>query len=172
MSAVAAAALALLKRIPAVAWVLLAVLGWGAWQKHQADAAAAELLKRQRAEEQARADTIRDALVESTRRTAATKGIADAAQQTARRLASDRDAARAAADDALRRLRDAAAVRDAGGAADPGARAGSAPAGPADVVPADVLGRCAARVLELADYADRARSAGDACEQSYRALTP
>lgn len=172
MTGIVAAALGLLRRMPLIAWVVLALLAWGGMQQHLAGKRAAQLRERERAEAQARADTIRDALIEQTRRAEAVKGIADAAQQNARRLASDRDAARAAADDALRRLRDAAAVRASAGAADPAAGAGSAPAGAADVVPADVLGRCAARVLELADYADRARIAGAACEQSYRALTP
>lgn len=172
MTGIAAAALGLLRRVPLIAWVVLALLAWGGMQQHLAGKRAEQLRERERAEAQARADTIRDALVEQTRRTTAVEGIADAARQQARRAAADRQAARAAADDALRRMRADATLRAASGAADPAAAAGSAPAGAADLVPADVLGRCAARVLDLADAADAARRAGEACERAYDALTP
>ncbi len=172
MTGVAAVALGLLRRVPLIAWVVLALLAWGGVQQHLAGKRAAQLREREQAEAQARADTIRDALVETTRRAATVEGIANDARQQARRAAADRDAARAAADAALQRLRASAAVRAAGGAADPAAAAGSAPAGAADVVPADVLGRCAARVLDLADAADAARRAGAACERAYDALMP
>lgn len=172
MTGLAAAALGLLRRVPLVAWVVLALLAWGGVQRHLAEKRAQQLQERERAEAQARADTIRDALVEQTRRAATIEGIAHDARSRAARAAADRDAARAAADDALRRLRADAALRASGGAADPAAAAGSAPAGATDLVPADVLGRCAARVLDLAELADAAGRAGSTCERSYDALTP
>lgn len=88
----------------------------------------------------------------------------------------DLDAARADADaarSALDRLRQrasvlAAAARQAGPGPAP-ASPGQAASAPADLL-ADVLSRAADRARELADYADRARIAGQACERSYEAV--
>lgn len=74
---------------------------------------------------------------------------------------------------ALDRLRERAALH-AAAARPPGpdpapASPGQAASAPADLL-ADVLSRAADRARELADYADRARIAGQSCERSYEAV--
>jgi len=54
---------------------------------------------------------------------------------------------------------------------DPAASAAGTPAGDPVGVLADVLDRADARAGELADFADRSRIAGLACERAYDALT-
>ncbi|KVH55294.1 hypothetical protein WK78_29510 [Burkholderia cepacia] len=54
---------------------------------------------------------------------------------------------------------------------DPAAPAGSAAAGGALDLLANVLGRADQRAGDLAEYADRARIAGQQCERDYDALT-
>lgn len=107
---------------------------------------------------------------EEQRRTAAvTKEAEDAATRISE-LEADLRSARSGAD----RLRDAAA-----GAAGR-ARANSCPATASARQPGDdpigllvdVLGRVDQRAGDLAEYADRLRIAGIACERSYDALTP
>lgn len=56
-------------------------------------------------------------------------------------------------------------------ASDSGPAVGSAPADAAAAVLADVLGGCVTRVRLLAAVADERGAAGQACEQSYRALS-
>ena len=53
----------------------------------------------------------------------------------------------------------------------PAVAAGSTPTGDAVDLLADVLGRADERAGELAEYADRARIAGQQCERDYDALT-
>ncbi|MCO1358811.1 DUF2514 domain-containing protein [Burkholderia multivorans] len=96
-----------------------------------------------------------------------------AQQENASHAAKERDQARADA---------AAAVTAADGlrkqvaglverARHPAATPGSAAAGDALDLLADVLGRADQRAGELAEYADRARIAGQQCERDYDALT-
>ncbi|WP_399677111.1 DUF2514 family protein [Xenophilus sp.] len=84
-------------------------------------------------------------------------------------LAADLAASRAAAD-GLRTAAASAARRACprAAAADPGQ--GQPGADPLDLL-VDVLGRADARAGELAEYADRARIAGQACERAYDAIT-
>jgi hypothetical protein len=80
------------------------------------------------------------------------------------RLRIDRaDADRAGLDLRVRLTAAVAAARAA-------AAAGSAPAGDPIGVLADVLVRADDRAAVLADFADRSRAAGLACERSYNAL--
>lgn len=87
----------------------------------------------------------------------------------------------ASLEDDVRRLGAAAVgVRDAAAGAAGRARAHSCTAEPVTRQPgddpigllADVLGRADQRAGELAEYADRLRIAGIACERSYDSLTP
>jgi len=106
---------------------------------------------------------------EERRRTAA---VAQEAQDAQTRIASLEDDLRRAAGaaDGLRAAAAAAAIR---------ARAQSCAAAPGPREPsadpigllADVLGRIDQRAGDLAEYADRLRIAGVACERSYEALT-
>lgn len=103
---------------------------------------------------------------ESNRRAAAqSENAKDANQQRTTALA-DAFAARAAAGSLQQRVDQLVAV-----ARHPAAAAGSQAAGNALDLLADVLGRADQRAGELAEYADRARIAGQQCERDYDALT-
>ena len=75
---------------------------------------------------------------------------------------------------ALERLRQQAAAlaasRGDSGTASAPAAAGSAPADSAAHLLADMLGRAGEAAVQLAAYADEARTAGAACERAYRAV--
>jgi hypothetical protein len=104
---------------------------------------------------------------EEQRRTAAQAGIANAAKKEAEDARADARAAHAAAV-GLRQQASALAGRgDAVCAAAPG---DSAPAFDASRMLADVLSRIDERAGVLAEYADAAHIAGQACERSYDAL--
>lgn len=119
---------------------------------------------------------------------AAAKAADDNARETARRLQVQSEvihaevqrsqaiqvaAARAAAaHDSLRSELARIAARGRAAAADPEAGPESQAAGAAAAMLADLLDRCSARRRELAEFADRAHSAGLACQRSYDALTP
>lgn len=106
---------------------------------------------------------------EEQRRTAAVTKEADSAQTQTAALDASLPAARAASD----------GVRSAANGAAGRARANSCPATASARQPGDdplgmlvdVLGRADQRAGELAEYADRLRIAGIACERSYDALT-
>ncbi|NSX15966.1 DUF2514 family protein [Cupriavidus taiwanensis] len=108
------------------------------------------------------------ARAEEQRRTAEQRGIANAAAKERDQALADARAAGAVAEQLrMRGAQLAAAARAAGHSA---AAGGGASAGdPLDVL-TDVLGRADKRAGELAEYADRSRVAGLACERSYDAL--
>ncbi|WP_116383020.1 DUF2514 family protein [Cupriavidus taiwanensis] len=108
------------------------------------------------------------ARAEEQRRTAEQRGIANAAAKERDQARADARAAGAVAEQLRVRVGQlAAAARAAGNS---GAAGGSAAAGdPLDVL-TDVLSRADARAGDLAEYADRARIAGQACERAYRSL--
>ncbi|KVF26302.1 DUF2514 family protein [Burkholderia vietnamiensis] len=96
-----------------------------------------------------------------------------AQQENATDAAKERDQARrdaAVADGAADGLRKQVAALDAD-ARRAGAAAGSSATGDALDLLADVLGRSDQRAGDLAEYADRARIAGQQCERDYDALT-
>jgi hypothetical protein len=126
---------------------------WAGWQVRDAQA--------QRAIVKAQED--RDA--EEQRRREAVDEIARETRDGGTRYAAARAAAAGAAE-RLRQRAQAAVVSARAAAA-----AGSAPAGDPIGVLADVLGRADERAGILAEYADRARVAGLACQRSYEALT-
>ncbi|KVF81853.1 DUF2514 family protein [Burkholderia vietnamiensis] len=102
---------------------------------------------------------------ESNRRAAAqSENAKDANQQRTAALA-DAFAARAAAGSLQQRVDQLVAA-----ARHPAATTGSPTAGDALDLLADVLGRADQRSGELAEYADRARIAGQQCERDYDAL--
>ena len=160
--------LAVLRFVPIWAWALAAALGWGAWQRHQATAAADRLAAERVQVEQARADAMLAALTETARRLQAQKGITDAARQRATAALVERDAAASAAGSLRERAEQLAAQCGAAGAASaPGGEAARA----AGVVFADVLGRLEAHGRDAAAAADAAYSAGVACEAQHDTLT-
>lgn len=164
------ALLPLLRRVPVWAWVLVLALGWGAVQRHRATSAAETLARSQAAEAQAREAALVLRQQEIERRLIATQENADAARQQTEQAVADATARAAAAERLLQRARAVAARAPAGPAA---SAAGGGPTAdsPADVL-ADVLGRCVAQLGVVAEFADRAHIAGQACERSYQALNP
>ncbi|WP_261537092.1 DUF2514 domain-containing protein [Burkholderia multivorans] len=103
---------------------------------------------------------------EYQRRTAAQQEIANDANQQRTAALADAFAARAAAGSLQQRVDQLVAA-----ARHPVTTAGSPAAGDALDLLADVLGRADERAGELAEYADRARIAGQQCERDYDALT-
>ncbi|AOK40853.1 DUF2514 family protein [Burkholderia vietnamiensis] len=100
------------------------------------------------------------------RRTAAQQEIATDAAKERDQARADAVAAASAADGLRRQV-----VILVDGARHSAAAAGGPPAGDALDLLADVLGRADQRAGELAEYADRARIAGQQCERDYDALT-
>ncbi len=157
--------------------LLLAVL-WGCWAEIRVAQAGAELARAEAAlskERQDRAQAL-DAGIEQARqadlRTITKQREAlNAAETQTEALQRDRDRS-AAASRSLRDQLAAERARAAAAAADPQATEGCRAAGASAAVLAELLGRCSERRRELAEYADRARIAGQLCQQSYEALTP
>jgi hypothetical protein len=157
-------ALGLLKAVPIGAWVVAAVLGWGAFQKHRADAAGATLLRAQTEASQQREKALQDSLTETERRLTAQKEIVYEADRLTAKAITDA----AAANTAVGRLQQRVAALQAAARAGHPAAAGSSPADRLG----DALSACAGRYRDVAAAADRAVNAGRACERSYEALTP
>lgn len=158
-------AVGLLRAVPLWVWLLLAVLAWGGWQRHRATAAAQDLAAVQLQAAQQREAALAAAVREQARVAAEQGAIADETRHRLDRARADAGRARAAAD----RLRVAAASAAAGAAA--AAAAGDcAPAVAAAGVHADVLGRAVERARILAEHADAAGAAGEACQRAYDAL--
>ena len=155
--------LGLAKLVPAWVWVIAAVLGWGGIQHHRAKAAGAEMLHQQQVSAEAHAAAATAALAETGRRLAAQQEIAHAADQAASRARAD---ASAAADATVRLRQRIAALQASAGPADPAA----AGPGAANRL-GDALSACGDRYRDVAAAADRAITAGLACERAYTSLT-
>lgn len=118
----------------------------------------------------AAASAVMAARAEEQRRHAALQETVDVAKNDAARARADARAADGRHD----RLRDYAATLAAGcgaAAGDPAAAVGSAPAAGPGLVLAELFRRADERAGQLAEYADQARIAGQACERAYLALT-
>lgn len=151
-----------------------ALLMWAgyAWRDRSAKADLAEC---QRVHAEALAITLRTAQqAEASYRAkeAATAAehqrITDAAHQQTLAARADADRVRAALD----RLRNAAAAHRGDTCPHPAAPASSSPAPAASHLPADLLGRLGDAAGELAAAADASRTAGNACQRAYQALSP
>lgn len=146
--------------------VLLALLGLQTVRVAELQQAAAE---RRAVDAESQRLAERAQRIEEQRRTAAVAKEATSAQTQTAALDASLPAARAASD----------GVRDAATGAAGRARARACPAAASARQPGDdpigllvdVLGRADKRAGELAEYADRLRIAGIACERSYDALT-
>lgn len=138
--------------------------GWtvNGWRK---DREIAEI-RRAAAVDQVKATDL--ARAEEQRRIAAQTEIANAAKQEAEQARADARAADAVASQLRQRVAELVAASRAG---NPAAASGSEAAGDPLGVLADVLSRADRRAGILAEYADAARVAGEACERSYDALT-
>ncbi|MCO1435458.1 DUF2514 domain-containing protein [Burkholderia multivorans] len=142
--------------------VALSITAAGCYFKGHADGVRTTAAAAQKAQ----AEAVAAARAEEQRRTAAQ-------QENANHAAKERDQARAdaaaaaSAADGLRKQVATLIER----ARHPAATTGSAAAGDALDLLADVLGRVDERAGELAEYADRARIAGQQCERDYDALT-
>lgn len=169
--------------LASVAGFLVAVallIGLGAWAGYswRDSSATAELAECQRlrtADQAAHVKAAAAALEEATTRE--TQIQADH-QEAIRHAQIEITAARADAArvrSTLERLRQQAASlaanRGDAGAASASAAAGSAPADSAAHLLADMLGRAGEAAVQLAAYADEARTAGAACERAYRAVS-
>ncbi|WP_061958211.1 DUF2514 family protein [Cupriavidus pauculus] len=146
----------------------------GRWQQSRSDAARYQTERTATALDAARAqikavDAVR---LEEQRRTAAQTEIANVAKQDADTARADARAAGDAADRLRKRVEQLLAA--AGSATDTGLAGPSKgqPGGdPLDVL-VDVLGRSDRATGIVADYADRLKVAGLACERIYDALSP
>ncbi|MCA8014592.1 DUF2514 domain-containing protein [Burkholderia vietnamiensis] len=134
----------------------------GGYFKGHADGTRATVVAAQKAQLAA----VAAARAEEQRRTAAQSEIAKDANQQRTAALADAFAARAAAGSLQQRVDQLVAA-----ARHPAAAAGGPAAGDALDLLADVLGRADQRAGELAEYADRARIAGQQCERDYDALT-
>ncbi|HHT8835096.1 TPA: DUF2514 family protein [Burkholderia cenocepacia] len=142
--------------------VALAITAGGCYFKGHADGVRATTVTAQKA----RLEAVEAARAEEQRRTAAqSENAKDANKQRVAALA-DAFAARAAAGSLQQRVDQLVAA-----ARHPAAAAGSPAASDSLDLLADVLGRADQRAGELAEYADRARIAGQQCERDYDALT-
>lgn len=143
----------------------------GRFQQHHNDSAAYAAERTQAALSAAndQIQAVDRARLEEQRRTAAQSEIADAATKTAEAARAD---ARTAGDAADRlRLRVAELLAAGRTPKDPtSASSGAATPDPVGML-ADVLDRADKRAGILASYADQARIAGQACVDSYQALT-
>nr|WP_233869180.1 DUF2514 family protein [Paraburkholderia adhaesiva] len=129
--------------------------------KGRADGRAAE----QAIAQKARADAVEVARAEEKRRTDAQTVIANDAKQQRDTARADAVAAASAANGLRNRVAELVAS-----ARHPATSSGGATTGDALDLLADVLSRADETAGELADYADRARIAGQQCERSYDAL--
>lgn len=162
------AALKLLTGLPAWAWALALLVGWGGWHRCSAIDAKQDFENAKQAAAVERAASAAEDAQETARRLKTVQEAADAAhlQAQANRAAADR--ARRAADELRERV---AALQANGRAADPAAAGKCEAAWQAVDLLADVFRRSDARAGELAAYADAARTAGEACERAYIGLT-
>ncbi len=147
--------------------------GWTAngWRKDAEIAGMNADLARERGRQAlAQVKAVDDARIEEQRRAAAQMEIANAAKRDADAARADARDAGAATDRLRVRVNELLAAARA--SKDSAAFAGGPAAGDPLGVLADVLERADRRAGILAEYADAARIAGQACERAYDALTP
>ena len=158
-------------RLLLVAVVALA-LSYGAGRVHQhgVDAKVFQAERNKAAFDAARAQirATDEARIEEQRRAKHLSEITNEAKQQAETASADAGRARAESGRLRERVAELVAAGRAAGNSSAAAR-GQAAGDPLDVL-ADVLLRADQRAGDLADFADRARIAGAACERAYGAL--
>ena len=156
---------ALLGLIPARLLIVLAIaaaiLGWGAYQRHQVKASAAVALQAQQSLAKVQADAAKVAIDALAAQVSTQQKAVDEAQTNAEQ---NRVAAADAAG-ALQRLRQRLAAANAGGSAAVATAGASAPARAGPDLCADMLGRVGEAAGRIAATADQRRTAGKACER-------
>ncbi|MDE4918532.1 ABC-type Na+ efflux pump permease subunit [Cupriavidus metallidurans] len=151
--------------------VILALAGGAVLiYRSERDTARAQVSQERLNEAYAQVKAVDAARLEEQRRTAAQTEIANAAKKDADGARADARDAGAAADRLRQRVNDLLAAARAG--KDSAAPSGGATTGDPLGVLADVLERADRRAGILAEYADAARVAGQACERAYDSLTP
>lgn len=164
MIPLATSALSVLSKVPPIVYVLLALGGWGAYQKHQATVKGEELREQQAKQAQAEAEGLKKSLEETSRRLEAQKGVTHRANQKATKAL----AAAASSASALERMSLAASAAALRANAN-----NTSPARPSEAdLLANALSRCGAEYQRVAAIADTAIVAGQACEEAYNSLTP
>jgi len=161
--------LALAKRIPMWAWLLILALSWGAWQRHLANANGEELRQHDAAVAAQTIKKLEADATESARRIKEQTNAVSEAETRTRAARVDAAGQRAAADRLRARL--AAGASD-GRASGPAAAGASAPTADAACVPANLFWRLVEAAGQYAGIADERGTAGQACQRSYDALTP
>ncbi|UXC37208.1 DUF2514 domain-containing protein [Cupriavidus gilardii] len=154
------------KIIAAVAALALAFLAGSEFTARGKDAEIAEIRRAAAVDQVKAADRAR---AEEQRRIAAQSEIANAAKQEADKARADARAADAVAGQLRQRVAELVAAGRP--ARNPAATSGSETADDPLGVLADVLIRADRRAGILAEYADAARIAGQACERAYDALS-
>lgn len=159
--------------------LLAAALAWGFWGELRVSRVKAQLAQAEAAlqtEKRDRAEKLAEGIEQARKDDQATINRQAAALETnhaqIQSLRADVSRLRSATGglrSELDKIR--AAARAAAEKADPSASDAGKTAATAVAVLADLLGRCSERRAELAEYADEARIAGQACERSYDALT-
>ncbi|WP_454765527.1 DUF2514 family protein [Cupriavidus campinensis] len=150
--------------------VVLALASGAVWvYRGERDTARADLVQERLDAARAQVKAVDDARIEEQRRAAAQSEIANAATKELAGARADAAAANNAAGRLRQRVAELVAAGRAAGNPAP-TSAGQAAGDPLDVL-ADVLGRADQRAGILAEYADAARVAGQACERAYDALT-
>lgn len=167
------AALAIARRLasalPFWAWLLLAALAWGGWQRHGAKRTQAVFAEAKAQAASEREADLLHAVTETARRLAAQKEITNAADQTAAQAQADAASAAAAARSLRARI---AAVQARAAASNPASALNCASAEARARVFAELFERADERAGKLGQVADERRAAGESCERSYDSLSP
>lgn len=167
MLAIGMRLLGLAKMVPIWVWLVLAILGWGGWQNHKANVAAAELVDERQKISAAREQAMQASMAETARRLRA--------QEEANRYATEQTAlSRAdalAAGAALDRVQQRAnQLASRAGSCDTSVASGRTTASEAARMLADLQRRADERAGLLARIADERGIAGEACQRAYEAL--